>query len=110
MVNNILLSGILRAKVLLFIVFGIDVTYLESINLFCGVELTQINCGLTAVFLYQLLLLRGYAFNHSADFETVRMIKEKLCYVGYNIEQEQKLALETTVLVESYTVSISGVW
>lgn len=54
---------------------------------------------------HQLLLLRGYAFNHSADFETVRMMKEKLCYVGYNIEQEQKLALETTVLVESYTVS-----
>lgn len=54
----------------------------------------------------QLLLLRGYAFNHSADFETVRMMKEKLCYVGYNIEQEQKLALETTVLVESYTVII----
>lgn len=53
----------------------------------------------------QLLLLRGYAFNHSADFETVRMMKEKLCYVGYNIEQEQKLALETTVLVESYTVN-----
>ena len=51
-----------------------------------------------------MLLLRGYAFNHSADFETVRMMKEKLCYVGYNIEQEQKLALETTVLVESYTV------
>ena len=72
----------------------------------------------------QLLLLRGYAFNHSADFETVRMMKEKLCYVGlvhsvysnslshhctclssYNIEQEQRLATETTVLVESYTVS-----
>lgn len=32
-------------------------------------------------------------------------MKEKLCYVGYNIEQEQKLALETTVLVEQYTVS-----
>ena len=56
---------------------------------------------------FQLLLLRGYAFNHSADFETVRMMKEKLCYVGYDIEQEQKLALETTVLVESYTVSNS---
>lgn len=54
--------------------------------------------------LFQLLLLRGYAFNHSADFETVRMMKEKLCYVGYDIEQEQKLALETTVLVETYTV------
>ena len=52
----------------------------------------------------QLLLLRGYAFNHSADFETVRQMKEKLCYVGYDIEQEQKLALETTVLVEQYTV------
>lgn len=32
------------------------------------------------------------------------MMKEKLCFVGYNIEQEQKLANETTVLVESYTV------
>lgn len=53
----------------------------------------------------QLLLLRGYAFNHTADFETVRMMKEKLCYIGYDIEQEQRLALETTVLVESYTVS-----
>ncbi|KAL4237463.1 Actin-related protein 2 [Mactra antiquata] len=55
-------------------------------------------------YLIKLLLLRGYAFNHSADFETVRMMKEKLCYVGYDIEQEQKLALETTVLVESYTL------
>ncbi|XP_023236423.1 actin-related protein 2 isoform X2 [Centruroides vittatus] len=55
-------------------------------------------------YLIKLLLLRGYAFNHSADFETVRMIKEKLCYIGYNIEQEQKLALETTFLVESYTL------
>ena len=33
-------------------------------------------------------------------------MKEKLCYVGYDIEQEQKLALETTVLVESYTVRL----
>ncbi|XP_076658271.1 actin-related protein 2 isoform X1 [Halictus rubicundus] len=54
--------------------------------------------------LIKLLLLRGYAFNHSADFETVRMMKEKLCYIGYNIETEEKLALETTVLVESYTL------
>jgi actin-related protein 2 len=55
-------------------------------------------------YLIKLLLLRGYAFNHSADFETVRQIKEKLCYVGYDIQQEQKLALETTVLVEQYTL------
>lgn len=56
-------------------------------------------------FRLQLLLLRGYAFNHSADFETVRIMKEKLCYIGYNIETEQKLARETTVLVQSYTVT-----
>jgi actin-related protein 2 len=55
-------------------------------------------------YLIKLLLLRGYAFNHSADFETVRQMKEKLCYVGYDIEQEQRLALETTVLVEQYTL------
>lgn len=55
-------------------------------------------------YLIKLLLLRGYAFNHSADFETVRMLKEKLCYVAYDVEQEQKLALETTVLVEPYTL------
>lgn len=57
-------------------------------------------------FQFQLLLLRGYAFNHSADFETIRMMKEQLAYVAYDIEQEEKLALETTVLVESYTVRI----
>ncbi|XP_015598174.1 actin-related protein 2 isoform X2 [Cephus cinctus] len=56
------------------------------------------------MYLIKLLLLRGYAFNHSADFETVRMLKEKLCYIGYNIETEEKLARETTVLVESYTL------
>ncbi|GAB6021445.1 Actin- protein 2 [Chamberlinius hualienensis] len=55
-------------------------------------------------YLIQLLLLRGYAFNHTADFETVRMIKEKLCYTAYDIETEGKLADETTVLVQTYTL------
>ena len=55
-------------------------------------------------YLIKLLLLRGYAFNHTADFETVRIMKEQLCYVAHDIEEEQRLALETTVLVESYTV------
>lgn len=50
-------------------------------------------------------MLRGYAFNRTADFETVRQLKEKLCYVGYDLPLEQRLAQETTVLVEQYTVS-----
>lgn len=55
-------------------------------------------------YLIKLLLLRGYAFNRTADFETVRQLKEKLCYVGFDLALEQKLATETTVLVESYTL------
>jgi len=31
-------------------------------------------------------------------------MKEKLCYVAYDVDMEQKLANETTVLVESYTL------
>jgi len=55
-------------------------------------------------YLIKLLLLRGYAFNRTADFETVRQIKEKLCYVGYDLDLEKRLALETTVLIETFTL------
>ncbi|GMF69740.1 unnamed protein product [Aspergillus oryzae] len=51
-----------------------------------------------------LLLRRGYALNRTADFETVRQIKEKLCYVSYDLELDKKLSEDTTVLVESYTL------
>jgi len=53
-------------------------------------------------YLIKLLLLRGYAFNRTADFEIVRQIKEKLCYVGYDLDLENRLAQETTVLVAKY--------
>jgi len=53
-------------------------------------------------YLIKLLLLRGYAFNRTADFETVRQIKEKLCYVGFDLDLENRLAQETTVLVAKY--------
>jgi len=52
----------------------------------------------------KLMLLRGYAFNRTADFETVRQMKEKLCYVGYDLELERQLANETTVLVKTFTL------
>ncbi|KAJ1455620.1 actin-related protein 2 [Pelagophyceae sp. CCMP2097] len=55
-------------------------------------------------YLIKLLLLRGYAFNRSADLETVRQIKEKFCYVAHDIQAERKLALETTVLEETYAL------
>jgi actin-related protein 2 len=53
-------------------------------------------------YLIKLLLLRGYAFNRTADFETVRQMKEQLCYVGYDLDLEKKLADDTTVLVAKY--------
>nr|AHC00626.1 beta-actin [Ganoderma lucidum] len=55
-------------------------------------------------YLIKLLLMRGYAFNRTADFETVREIKEKFCYVSYDLDLDTRLSEETTVLVESYTL------
>jgi actin-related protein 2 len=55
-------------------------------------------------YLIKLLQVRGYAFNRSADFETVRQIKEKFCYVGYDLDVEKRLGLETTVLTSQYTL------
>ncbi|KAK4700027.1 actin-related protein 2, partial [Phenoliferia sp. Uapishka_3] len=53
-------------------------------------------------YLIKLLLMRGYAFNRTADFETVRQIKEKLCYTSYDLDLDKRLSEETTVLVENY--------
>ena len=52
-------------------------------------------------YMIKLLLLRGYTFNRTADFETVREIKEKVCYVGHDLELEKKLALETTTVMQT---------
>lgn len=52
----------------------------------------------------KLLLLRGYSFNRSADFQTVQEIKEKLAFVARNPDVERRLAAETTVLMENYTL------
>ncbi|OQS04115.1 actin [Thraustotheca clavata] len=53
-------------------------------------------------YLIKLLLLRGYAFNRTADFETIRQIKERHCYAALDPTIERNLALETTVLEETF--------
>jgi len=52
--------------------------------------------------LVNLLQLRGYSLNRSADFDTARQIKERLCYVGYDLAVERRLAMETTTLVQPF--------
>jgi len=52
--------------------------------------------------LISLLQLRGYNLNRTADFDTARQIKERLCYVGYDLDIERKLALETCSLVQPF--------
>jgi actin-related protein 2 len=52
--------------------------------------------------LISLLQRRGYNLNRSADFDTARQIKENLCYVGYDLDIERRLALETTTLVKPF--------
>lgn len=53
-------------------------------------------------YLTELLTRRGYSFNKSADFDTVRQIKEKLCYMAFDFRQEVRLARETTCTCEDY--------
>ena len=53
-------------------------------------------------YLVKLMTLRGYAFNSSADFETVREIKEAKCFVSYDPIKDRKLANETTLLDQEY--------
>jgi len=46
--------------------------------------------------------MRGYTFNSSADFELVREMKEKLCFVSGDLQVERKLAKETTIHEKDY--------
>jgi len=55
-------------------------------------------------YLIKLLTRRGYAFNRTADFEPIRQMKEKLCYVSCNEDLDKKLALQTVTLVKSHTL------
>eukprot|EP00954_Amorphochlora_amoebiformis_P009151 712207-Amorphochlora_amoeboformis.AAC.1 len=52
--------------------------------------------------LIKLLQARGFNFHRSADMDTVRQIKEKFCYIGYDLKVENKLAVDTTCLTKKY--------
>ncbi|KAH9959537.1 hypothetical protein BGW80DRAFT_1438917 [Lactifluus volemus] len=68
---------------------------------FHGVRLDIAGWDVTR-YLIKLLLMRGYAFNRTADIETVREIKEKLCCVTYDLDMDTQLAEETTTCSEQF--------
>ncbi|KAK8844483.1 Actin- protein 2 [Tritrichomonas musculus] len=53
----------------------------------------------------KLLTLRGYTFHKSSDFDVVREIKEKLCFVSADIKLDRRIANETTTYVVPYVLN-----
>lgn len=57
----------------------------------------------------KLLVGNGHPLNSTADLETVRELKQSLCYVAHDLAKERKLASETTVVDRQYTLPDSRV-
>jgi len=55
-------------------------------------------------YLQKILLEKGYKFNTSAEFEIVKDIKEQLCYVAIDYNDEMKQSNQTTKIDKEYTL------
>jgi len=54
--------------------------------------------------LVTLLQAAGHNMHGSADRDTVRQIKERLCYIALDPVKERELAMQTTCLMDTYTL------
>lgn len=76
----------------------------EGFTISFAVEKMEIAGRMLTIYLQKLLLESGFSFTSSAELEIVREIKEKLCYVAQNWEEEKKAAPLSSEHDKNYTL------